>query len=114
MLGLSLLFLFAMSMATATPSDQATYVSIFDIVESSESAAVLKVMIDDSPGYSYIDLDLSDINLLRVSVLHGDDDSVISRMEAPTNSKAAAFQKALDAEAASQSQQEPLEPGAMD
>ncbi|CAD0096188.1 unnamed protein product [Aureobasidium vineae] len=114
MLGLSLLFLFAMSMVTATPSDQMTIPGLLDIVQSPESAAALKVMLDDSPGYSYIDLDLSDVSLLKVSVMHGDDDSVISRMEMPTNSKAAAFQKAIDEEAASQSQLEPLEPESID
>jgi hypothetical protein len=102
MLGLLLLFATALSMAYATPSnDQVSSVNIMDIVKFPESAAALKLMIDNSPGYSYIFPDLEDVNTLKVSVLHGDDDSVVSYMEMPTNSKAMLFKEALDREARS-------------
>lgn len=102
MLGSLLLLITALSMAYATSSsDRVSTINILDIVESSESAGALKLMIDNSPGYSYIYPDLEDINTLKVSVLHSDDDTVISYMEMATNSKATLFKEALHSEARS-------------
>jgi hypothetical protein len=100
MLGLLIIFTAALSIAQATtPNDQVSLVNILDIVESPESAAALELMINNSPGYSYIYPDLEDVDTLKVSVLHGDDDSVISYMKMATNSKAMLFKEALDGEA---------------
>jgi hypothetical protein len=102
MLGSLLLLITALSMAHAAPSnDRVSSINILDIVEYSESAGALKLMIDNSPGYSYIYPDLEDINTLKVSILHGDDDTVISYMEMATNSKATLFKEALDSGARS-------------
>ncbi|KAG9734947.1 hypothetical protein KCU73_g10633, partial [Aureobasidium melanogenum] len=99
MLGLLLLFLATMGMASLqTPIDgQTGTLSMLDIIESPELAAACNDMIENSPGYSYIDVDLRDIDLLKVSILHGDDDSMISYMEMATNSKAASWLKAEEA-----------------
>ncbi|KAH0277153.1 hypothetical protein KCU91_g3372, partial [Aureobasidium melanogenum] len=72
-------------------------ISLLDIIESPELAAACSEMLDNSPGYSYTSIDLSDIDLLKVSILHGDDDSMISYMEMATNSKAAAWLEAEEA-----------------
>jgi hypothetical protein len=79
------------------PSDNTdtNTLSLLDIVASSESAAALEEMIENSPGHSYIKPDLSDVNLLRVSILDGEDDSVISYMEAATNGYAAVYKRAM-------------------
>jgi hypothetical protein len=69
--------------------------SLLDIVASPESAAALKAMIENSPGHSYIKPDLSDVNLLRVSVLDGVDNSVIDYMEAATNGDAGVYRGAM-------------------
>jgi hypothetical protein len=69
--------------------------SLLDIVASSASAAALRDMIENSPGHSYIKPDLSDVDLLKVSVLDGNDDSVISHMEAATNGYAAVYKRAM-------------------
>jgi hypothetical protein len=69
--------------------------SLLDIVASSASAAALRDMIENSPGHSYIKPDLSDVDLLMVSILDGDDDSVISHMEAVTNGDAAVYKRAM-------------------
>jgi hypothetical protein len=50
-------------------------------------------MIDNSPGHTYIKPDLSDVNLLKVSIIDGNDDTVISHMELTTNVNAAIYQK---------------------
>ena len=78
----------------ATISDEGGALSLLDIVNP-ESATALKEMIDNSPGHTYIKPDLSDVNLLKVSIIDGNDDSVISHMEMLTNANAAIFQKAL-------------------
>lgn len=81
------------NMAHAVPlSDNTTGLSLLDIV-APESALALKAMIDNSPGRSYIKPDLSDVNLLKVSILDGKDDSLLTHMEMATNEKAAAYQK---------------------
>lgn len=76
-----------------SPSNNTTGLSLLDIV-GPESALALKAMIDNSSGWSYIKPDLSDVNVLKVSVLDGTDDSVLAHMEMATNEKAAAYQKA--------------------
>lgn len=70
-----------------------TGLSLLDIV-AFESAIALKAMIDNSSGRSYINPDLSDVNVLKVSILDGTDDSILTHMEMPTNEKAAIYQKA--------------------
>lgn len=99
MRGLLLLFLATVGLASLqTPMDgQTGTISMLDIIKSPELAAACNDMIEKSPGYSYIDVDLRDINLLKVSVRHGDDDSVISQMEMATNSKAATWLEAEEA-----------------
>ncbi|CAD0100501.1 unnamed protein product [Aureobasidium mustum] len=99
MRGLLLLFLATMGLASLqTPMDgQTGTISLLDIIKSPELAATCGIMMDNSPGYSYIDVDLRDINLLKVSIRHGDDDSVISQMEMATNSKAATWLEAEEA-----------------
>lgn len=77
--------------------------SLLDIVKSPESATALKAMIDNSPGHSYIKPDLSDVNLLKVSIVDGNDDSVITHMECVTNAHAAAYRKAMYGETGDQS-----------
>ncbi|KAG9689186.1 hypothetical protein KCU95_g9861, partial [Aureobasidium melanogenum] len=92
-------------------------ISLLDIIESPELAAACGEMLDKSPGYSYTSIDLSDIDLLRVSILHGDDDSMISYMEMATNSKAAAWLEADEAwwdEMAGQAQLEPSDMESVD
>ncbi|KAK6001701.1 hypothetical protein QM012_002191 [Aureobasidium pullulans] len=99
MLGLLLLCLAAIGMASLqTPMNgQTKTLSMLDIIESPKLAAACSDMIDNSPGYSYIDVDLHDIDLLKVSIRHGDDDSIISYMEMATNSKAASWLEAEEA-----------------
>jgi hypothetical protein len=80
---------------TNTNDNETKTLSLLDIVASSESAAALKEMIDNSPGHSYIKPDLSAVELLKVSILDGNDDSVISHMEAATNGYAAVYQRAM-------------------
>ncbi|KAH0155184.1 hypothetical protein KCU67_g8820, partial [Aureobasidium melanogenum] len=99
MLGLLLLFLTTMGMASIqTPLDgPKRTISILDIIESPELAAACGEMLDNSPGYSYTSIDLRDLDLLKVSILHGDDDSMISYMEMATNSKAVSWLEAQEA-----------------
>jgi hypothetical protein len=103
MLALAFLSLAILSMANAvsTPGE-GSGLSLLDIVNP-ESAAALKDLIDNSPGHSYIKPDLSDINLLKVSIIDGNDDSVISHVELATNANAAVYQRALYGEIASDS-----------
>lgn len=75
------------------PDDGGT-LSLLDIVNP-KSATVLKEMIDNSPGHTHIKPDLSNVNLLKVSIIDGKDDSVISHIELTTNANAAIYQKAL-------------------
>ncbi|KAG9820744.1 hypothetical protein KCU98_g17565, partial [Aureobasidium melanogenum] len=119
MLGLLLLFLATMGVASLqTPMDgQRGTLSMLDIIESQKLAAACNEMIENSPTYSYIDVDLRDINLLKVSILHGDDDSVISQMEMATNSKAASWLEAEEAwldEMAREAQSESSGPESID
>lgn len=87
------------TMALAAPlSDDTTGLSLLDIV-APESALALQAMIDNSSERSYIKPDLSDINVLKVSILDSIDDSVLTHMEMPTNEEAAAYQKAYYGEA---------------
>lgn len=108
MLALSFLSLAITSMADAlSTSDGGGGLSLLDIVDT-ESAVALKNMIDNSPGHTYIKPDLSDVNLLKVSIIDGNDDSVVSQMEMVTNAHAAVYQKTLYGEIASDSRaQEP-------
>jgi hypothetical protein len=76
--------------------------SLLDIVASPESAAALKAMIENSPGHSYIKPDLSDVNLLKVFVLDGSDDSVIEYLEARTNGDAGVYRRGLYGEGGSE------------
>jgi hypothetical protein len=78
-----------------TNTSDTNTLSLLDIVASSTSAAALRDMIEDSPGHSYIKPDLSDVDLLRVSILDGEDDSVVSHMEAATNDYAAVYRRAM-------------------
>ena len=87
------------NMVIAAPlSNNTTGLSLLDIV-APESASALKAMIDNSSDGSYIKPDLSDVNVLKVSILDGTDDSIITHMEMATNDKAAAYQKAYYGEA---------------
>ena len=88
-------------------SDGGGGLSLLDIVDS-ESADALKEMIDNSPGYTYIKPDLSDVRLLKVSIIDGNNDSVISHMEMLTNANADIYQKALYGETTSDSRAEEL------
>jgi hypothetical protein len=103
MLALAFLSLAILSMASAasTPGE-GNGLSLLDIVDP-DSAAALKDMIDNSPGHTYIKPDLSDVNLLKVSIIDGNDDSVISHMELATNANALVYQKALYSEIISDS-----------
>jgi hypothetical protein len=95
MLALAFLSLAILSMANAaSTSDEGGGLSRLDIVDI-ESATALKDMIDNLPGHTYIKPDLSDVNLLKVSIIDGNDDSVISHMELATNANAAVYRKAL-------------------
>jgi hypothetical protein len=95
MLALAFLSLAILSTANAaSTSDEGGGLSLLDIVYI-ESATALKDMIDNSPGHTYTRPDLSDINLLKVSIIDGNDDSVISHMELATNANAAVYRKAL-------------------
>lgn len=81
------------NMSHAVPlSNSTTNLSLLDIV-AFESAIALKAMIDNSSGQSYIKSDLSDVNVLKVSILDGTDDSILTHMEMPTNEKAAIYRK---------------------
>jgi hypothetical protein len=103
MLALAFLSLAILSMANAaSTSDEGGGLSLLDIVYI-ESATSLKDMIDNSPGHTYIKPDLSDVNLLKVSIIDGNDDSVISHMELATNANAAVYRKALYGEIGSDS-----------
>ena len=87
------------------PSGNKTSISLLDIV-SLESATALKAMIESFPGHSYIKPDLSDVNVLKVSILDGSDDSIITHMEMATNANATIYQKAMYGEAGGQSKAE--------
>jgi hypothetical protein len=67
-------------------------------------------MIDNSSDKSYIKPDLSDVNVLKVSILDGTDDSIITHMEMATNDKAAAYQKAYYGETGGQSEVRATDP----
>lgn len=119
MFGLLLLLLATLGMASLqTPMEgQTGTLSMMDIIESPELAAACDTMIENSPDYSYIDVDLRDIDLLKVSVRHGDDDSLISYMEMATNSKAASWLEAEEAwldEMARQEQSDPSDLNSVD
>jgi hypothetical protein len=106
MLTLSFLLLAVISMANAvTTSGDTRILSLLDIVES-DSASALEEMLDNSPGPTYIKPDLSNVNLLKVTIIDGKDDSVVTYMEMPTNAHAAAYRKALYAEIDSESEVE--------
>lgn len=110
MLILPILSLAIFSMANAASTSGNTGdISLLDII-TSESAAALKAMIESSPDHSYIKPDLSDVNLLKVFVMNGHDDSIITHMEAATNADAAAYKKAMYGEAGGQSQAEATDP----
>ena len=101
MLAPSVLSLAVISMANAvTPSDDGT-LSLLDIVHP-ESASTLKEMIDNSAGHTYIKPDLSDVDLLKVSIIDGNDDSVVTYMEMATNFNAIVYQKLWYGEASSE------------
>lgn len=97
-------FLFAgIKIADAAPASGNTgSLSLLDIV-SSETAPALKAMIDSSGDHTYIKADLSDVNLLKVFIVDGNDDSIISHMEAATNANAAVYKKAMYGEIGGQS-----------
>ena len=98
------------NMVIAAPtSNNTTGLSLLDIV-APESASALKAMIDNSSDGSYIRPDLSDVNVLKVSILDGTDDSIITHMEMATNDKAAAYQKAYYGEAGGQSEVRATDP----
>lgn len=85
-------------MANATPTPGNTgAISLLDII-SPESAAALTAMIDNSPEHTYIKPDLSDVNLLKVSVMDGNNDCVVAHMEVATNAYAAIYKKAMYSE----------------
>jgi hypothetical protein len=64
MLTLSFLLLAVISMANAvTTSRDTRFLSLLHIV-GSDSASALEEMIDNSPGHTYIESDLSNVNLL--------------------------------------------------
>lgn len=92
-----------MALGTAASSDRG--LSLLDIVDS-EPATALRKMIDNSPGHTYIKSDLTDVDLLKVSIIDGNNDSVISHMELATNANAAIYQKALYAETTGHSRTE--------
>ncbi|KAF2992910.1 hypothetical protein E8E13_000242 [Curvularia kusanoi] len=97
-------------MANAGPvSSDTVDLSLADIV-SPESAIALKAMINTAPGHSYIKPDLSDVNVLKVSILDSTDDSIISHMEMATNPVAAAYKKAMYGEGGGQSQVKATDP----
>lgn len=114
MLGQSLVLALT-NMAIAVPlsnnnnNNNTTGLSLLDIV-TPESAVALKAMIDNSSDRSYIKPDLSDVNMLKVSVLDGTDDSVLTYMEMPTNEKAAAYQEAYYGESGGQSEVKATDP----
>lgn len=82
-------------MATSTPTaGNNASLSLLDIINPT-SVAALKSMIDTSPGHTYIKRDLSDVNVLKVFILDGSDDSVVSQMEMATNDKAAIYKRAM-------------------
>lgn len=98
------------NMVIAAPlSNNTTGLSLLDIVAPG-SASALKAMIDNSSDGSYIKPDLSDVNVLKVSILDGTDDSIITHMEMATNDKAAAYQKAYYGEAGGQSEVRATDP----
>jgi len=101
-------------MANAAPSISNTgTLSLLDIV-GPESATALKEMIDDSPDHTYIKPDLSDVNWLKISIIDGNNDSIVSYMEVATNSNAAVYQKAMYAETEGGSQVEATDPVSLD
>jgi hypothetical protein len=80
---------------TNTDTNDTNTLSLLDIVASSKAAAALREIIDNSPGHSYIKPDLSDVDLLKVFILDGNDNSVISSIEAATNDYAAVYKRAM-------------------
>ena len=92
---LSLAIISATSAASTT--DNTRGLSLLDIVDS-KTASALEEMLDNSPGHTYIKSDLSDVNLLKVSIIDGSDESVVTYMEMATNDNAAAYRRALDVE----------------
>jgi hypothetical protein len=106
----SSLVLTLVNMALAAPlSDDTTGLSLLDIV-APESALALKAMIDNSSDQSYVKPDLSDVNVLKVTIMDGTNDSVLTHMEMPTNENAAAYQKAYYGEAGGQSEVKATDP----
>lgn len=73
------------------------------------SAIAFKETIDVSPGNTYIKSSLSDVNLLKISIVDGNYDFVISHMELTTNTNAGIYQRAFYGDTASNPRaQEPL------
>jgi hypothetical protein len=91
----SLLSLAIISIAhIVSASCDTSSLSLLDIINP-DSAPALQEMLDNSPEHTYIKPDLSNVNLLKVSIIDGNDDSVITYMEMATNANAAAYRKAL-------------------
>lgn len=101
MLAFSVLSLAAISIANAVPPSGDGTLSLLDIVHP-ESASALKEMIDNSAGHTYIKPDLSDVDLLKVSVIDCNDDSVVTYMEMATNVNAVVYRKLWYGEASSE------------
>jgi len=98
MLAISFLLTTIISIARGvSASCDANSLSLLDIVDP-DSASTLQATLDNSLGHTYIKPDLSDVDLLRVSIIDGNDDSVVMYMEMTTNANAAAYRKALYAE----------------
>lgn len=110
MLALPFLFLAAVRMVSAAPASGNTgSFSLLDIVNS-ESATAFKAMIGSSGGHTYIKPDLSDVKKLKVFIIDGNDDTVITHMEAATNANAAAYKKMMYGEIGSRSHAEATDP----
>ena len=100
MLSLLLLSLAILSMAkAASTSNDGAILPLLDIVKP-ESAAALKELIDHSPGHTYIRPGRRDVNLLKVSIIDGNNGFVISHMELTTDANATTFQKVWHGEIA--------------
>lgn len=87
----------------ASASNNTGTLTLLDIVSNPESAAALKDMIDSSPGHTYIKPDLSDVNMLKVSIVDGNNDSIVTHLEVATNGNAAVYKRAMYGEVNDQS-----------
>ena len=102
MLALLLLSLVILSMGNAASiSDDDGTLPLLDIVHPALATA-LKEMIDNSPGNTYIKSSLSDANFLKISIIDGNNDFVISHMELTTNTTTGIYQRALYGDIASE------------